>query len=83
MSEDERMRSIHGGHRGVVTKIVKEVDDLLSAEGPMNPERVRRLNVKIQQEEAKLKVLSDIDKDILSKCNVEDIEREINKSETN
>ena len=83
MSEDERMRSIHGGHWGVVTKIVKEVDDLLSAEGPMNPERVRRLNVKIQQEEAKLKVLSDIDKDILSKCNVEDIEREINKSETN
>ena len=82
MSDDERMRSIRGGHRGVVTKIVKEVDDLLSAEGPMNAERVSRLNVKLQQLEAKLKVLSDIDKEILSKCNVEDIEREINESET-
>ena len=48
----------------------------------MNAERVSRLNVKLQQLEAKLKVLSDIDKDILSKCNVEDIECEINKSET-
>ena len=82
MSKDEQMRSIRGGHRGVVTKIVKEVDDLLSAEGPMNAERVSRLNVKLQQLEVKLKVLSDIDKDILSKCNVEDIEREINESET-
>ena len=82
MSDDEQMRSIRGGHRGVVTKIVKEVDDLLSAEGPMNAERVSRLNVKLQQLEAKLKVLSDIDKEILSKCNVEDIEREINESET-
>ena len=33
MSETEKARLIHGGHRGVVTKIVKEVDDMLSSEG--------------------------------------------------
>ena len=40
MSEDERVRSIRGGHRGVVTKVVKEVDDLLSTEEPLDAERV-------------------------------------------
>ena len=81
MSEDERVRSIRGGHRGVVTKVVKEVDDLLSTKEALDAERVSRLNVKLQQLEAKLKVLGDIDKEILSKCKVDDIESEINESE--
>ena len=54
-------------HLGVVTKIVTEVDELLSTKGPMTAEQASQLNVKLQQLEAKLKVLSDIDKDILSK----------------
>ena len=49
MSENERMRSIRGGHRGVVTKIVREVDELLSTEGLMTAERASQLNVKLQQ----------------------------------
>ena len=81
MSENERMRSIRGGHRGVVTKIIREVDELLSTEGPMTAERASQLNVKLQQLEAKLKVLSNIDKDILSKCDVGEIEHEIDESE--
>ena len=52
--------------------------DDLSAEGPL---RISCSNVKLQQVEAKLKILSDIDKDILSKCTIDDIEREINESE--
>ena len=43
----------------------------------MTAERASQLNVKLQQLEAKLKVLSDIDKDILSKCDVGEIEHEI------
>jgi len=35
----------------------------------------------LQQLDAKLKVFSNIDKEILSKCNVDDIEQEINESE--
>ena len=81
MSENERMRSIRGGHRGVVTKIVREVDELLTTDGSMTPERATQLHVKLQQLEAKLKVLSDIDKDILSKCDVGEIEHEIEESE--
>ena len=64
MSENERMRSIRGGHRGVVMKIVRGVDVLLTTNRPMTPERATQLHVKLQQLEAKLKVLSDIDKDI-------------------
>ena len=81
MSENERMRSILGDHRGVITKIVREVDGLLTTDGPMTPERATQLHVKLQQLEAKLKVLSDIDKDKLSKCDVGEIEHEIDKSE--
>ena len=62
-------------------KVVKEVDDLLSAEGLLDAERISCLNIKLQQLEAKLKILSDIDKDILSKYNIDDIEHEINESQ--
>ena len=72
MFEDERVRSIRGGHRGVVTKVIKEVNDLLLTEEPLDAERISRLNVKLQQLEAKLKVLGDIDKEILSKCKMDD-----------
>ena len=65
----------------MVTKIVKEVDNKLSSEGLMDTKQASRLNVKLQQLETKLKVLSDIDKDILDKCEVSDIEHEINESE--
>ena len=47
----------------------------------MDTKRSSWLNVKLQQLEAKLKVLSDVDKDILDKCEVGGIEHEINKSE--
>ena len=62
-------------------KIMKEINSLLSPEGPLHAERISRFNVKLQQVEAKLKILSDMDEDILSKCNIDDIEYEINKPE--
>ena len=78
MSENERMRSIWGGHCGVVTKIVREVDELLRTD---DLRTATQLHIKLQQLEAKLKVLSDIDKNILSKCDVGEIEHEIEESE--
>ena len=47
---------------------------MFSSEGPLDAERIDHLNVKLQQLEAKFKILSDIDKDILSKCNIDNIE---------
>ena len=62
-------------------KFVKEVDDLLSAEGLLDAERISCLNIKLPQLEAKLKIHGDIDKDILSKYNINDIEHEIYESQ--
>lgn len=67
MTDNERARSQRGGHRGVVTKVVKEVDELLSTDEMTASKRITRLKEKLQQLEAKLKVLADIDKEILSK----------------
>ena len=80
MSADERLRKIRGGHRAVTTKIVRDVDEIL-ASGTLEPEQLNRLGVKLQQLDGKLKVLSDIDKEILDKCDVDAIEREIDDSE--
>ena len=84
MSDDEleRLRTIRRGHRGVTTKIVKEVDELLASGELIESEQLSWLNVKLQQLDGKLKLLSDIDKEILSKCNVDAIEQEINESES-
>ena len=78
----KQTRSICGGHHGVITKIIREVDDILATDAPLTVEQSSQLNVKMQQLEAKLKVLSDIDKDILSKCDVSEIEHEIVESKT-
>ena len=71
MSDDEQLRAIWRGHREVTTTIVKEVDELLAIKGSLESEQVSWLNVKLQQLDGKLKLLSDINKEILSKCMIE------------
>ena len=60
----------------MTTTIVKEVDELLAIEGSLESEQISWLNVKLQQLDGKLKLLRDINKEILSKCNVDMIEQE-------
>lgn len=55
----------------MTTTIVKEVDKLLAIKGSLESEQVSWLNVKLQQLDGKLKLLSDINKEILSKCMIE------------
>lgn len=55
----------------MTTTIVKEVDELLAIKGSLESEQVSWLNVKLQQLDGKLKLLSDINKEILSKCMIE------------
>jgi len=82
MSDTERQRAIRRGHRGVVTKLVKEVDELLTTAGTTpTPEQLTLLHVKQQQFDAKLKVLEDIDKQILEQCETGQIETEITEAE--
>ena len=73
-SEIERLRKVRGGHRAVTTRVVREVDDMLSTDGPLRAEQLQQLSVKLQQLDGKLRVLSDIDKEILDKCDVDTIE---------
>ena len=82
MSDDERLREIRGGHRGVVTKLIRKVDELLTTgETTFTAEQLTLLQVKQQQLDSKLKVLDDIDKQILDKCETSQIEHEINEAE--
>lgn len=76
----ERLRVIRRAHRGVVTKATREIDDLLSEE-PLSSESVDRLNVLLQQLNNKMHVLQDINREILTLCAIEEIEREIEDSE--
>ena len=78
---DDRLHKIRGGHRAVTTKIIRDVDEILTSRGALEAEQLKQLSVKLQQLDGKLKVLSDIDKDILDKCEVDAIEREIDESE--
>ena len=76
----DRLRAVRGGHRGVLTKLAKEVDDLLADETLSN-DSAARLNVIREQLEGKMKVLTNLDGEIVSLCQVDDITREIDESE--
>ena len=69
-----------GAHRGVLTKLAKEVDNLLADETLSN-EAAAQLNVVCEQFEGKMKVLTNFDGEIVSLCQVDDITRKIDKSE--
>ena len=80
-TEIERLCKLRGGHQAVTTKVIREVDDIIATEGPLSAKQLQQLSVK-QQLDGKLKVLSDINKEILAKCDVDSIEWEIDESET-
>ena len=71
---------MRGGHRRVLTKLAKEVDDLLADETLSN-DSAARLNVICEQLEGKMKVLTNLDGEIVSLCQVDDITCEIDESE--
>ena len=48
----DRLKAVRGGHRGVLTKLAKEVDDLLVDE-PLSNKAAARLNVVREQLEEK------------------------------
>ena len=61
---------------------MREVDNILATEGSLSADQSRQLSVKEQQLDLKLKVLNDIDQEILAKCETSTIEGEIDESET-
>ena len=77
----ERLRAIRGGNRGVVTKLVNETDEILLSTVPLESAQKTQINVISQQLDNKLKILNDMDKDILEKCDVSAIATELEESE--
>jgi len=75
----ERLRAIRGGHRGVVTRLTKQLDELLAAE--LVGECVSKLNVLLQQLNNKFDKLQEMDRDIITLCKLEEIKREMEESE--
>ena len=89
MSEDEasvcaleRTRAIRGGHRGVVTKLIREAEEIITAAtGPLDAPGRNRVNAIKQQLEGKLKTLEELNKEILASCDPTVIVTEIEESD--
>ena len=82
MSENlDRLKIIRRSHQGVVTKLTREADTLI-ADTPLNSDRIDRLTVICQQLESKEQLLLDYDRDILAKCTLEEVEAEVNDTES-
>ena len=73
----DRLRAKRGGHRGVSTKLVKESEELVKSQDDGDVGRCEIIKGLLQE---KLKILNDIDDEILELCSVDDIEREIEES---
>lgn len=76
----EQLRAVRRGHRIVVTKLVHEAEGILWGE-TVNSEQCSRLSVIKQQLKWKLKLLNDMDSEILDHCEVDTIKDEIKESE--
>ena len=75
----ERLKAVRCANRGVVMKLVHEVEETLRGTAP--EEKVGRLKVIVEQLQTKLSVLCKLDDDILGLCDVKDIEHEIEEAE--
>ena len=78
----ERLQAICGAHRGVVTNNVNKVNNILPEESTYaTSEQIQQLEIIHGLLQAKLKALKDIHQKILSLCELQDIEHEIEESE--
>ena len=80
----ERLRSIRGAQRGIVTKNVNKANAIFgdeAAQAYISSEQVQQLEVISRLLEAKLKTLEEIDQQVLSLCILEEITQEIEESE--
>jgi len=80
-TEFERSRAIRGGHRGVVTKLIREAEGIVSTTETLVSSQRVRLTVIKQQLDVKFSLLSDMDKEILSHCDIDSIPRKLEESE--
>ena len=73
----DRLRAKRGGHRGVCTKLAKESDEIIQHPGTVDADRYEVIQGLFEE---KLKILNEIDAEILGLCDIEEIEQEIEES---
>ena len=77
MSEEcNRYKAIRAGHRGALTRLAKEIDEVMTV-GMMSEEHYHKLNILRHQLEAKDKTLTELDRDIMKCCELSEIEKEV------
>lgn len=69
----DRLKKVRRGHRGVLTKLTREIEGLVESTEP-EPNRVSRLKIIYEQLEGKMKVFSNLDGEIVALCPEDDIE---------
>ena len=72
----ERAKVVRQAHRGVTTKFIKEVDEIMGGD-PTAVKASARLKVIHKQLDSKLCFLSKIDEEISSMCKLDEIEHEV------
>ena len=77
----DRLKKVRRGHRGVLIKLTREIKGLVESTEP-EPNQVSRLKIMYEQLEGKMKVFSNLDGEIVALCPEDDIEREIEDSES-
>jgi len=85
MSDDpkarcDRARVVRRANRGVVTKLVKEVDEIIGTDR-LTAEGSARLKVIFKQLNGKATIISEFDREIYSLCEESEVEREVEEAE--
>lgn len=77
----ERLKASRGAYRRVITWRIGDANNILGTGGTLDNEQVKQLDVLHPLLENKLKVVEDLDQSILSLCEVDTIQNEIEDSE--
>ena len=82
MTDLARKRAIRAEHRGVITKLTKKADSILNNDEELEAEssktRLQTINTMLSD---KLKIVKELDEQVLSLCEVKDISREIEEAD--
>jgi len=77
MSEEyDRYKAIRARHRGALMRFAKEIDKVMTVE-IMNEEYYHKLNILHRQLEAKDKILTELNRDIMKCFNLSEIKKEV------
>ena len=76
----ERVKAIRAANRGVITKKITDVNEILNG-GTINDDQRKALEVLDRLLESKLKTVEELDQSVLSLCSIDAIQAEIEDSE--